>query len=213
MIVSALLSAPGVALADGDPASDVLVSRTAFVPWDISASTAAQARLAAELTAAARAGYPVRVALIASSSDLGSVTELWRQPANYAHFLWQELSFAVHGPVLVVMPNGLGLYTGQKLTAAQTAALGRFSTDAAGGVGGGLLAAAVTAVSDLAGAAGHQLPEAIAGANAPRAAGSGGAGAVVSWIVFVIGAAAIAAAWGFSLRARPLRIRSRGERA
>jgi hypothetical protein len=48
----------------------------------------------------------------ASRSDLGSVTELWRQPQSYARFLDQELSLSLvyHGPLLVAMPGGFGYY-------------------------------------------------------------------------------------------------------
>ena len=59
-----------------------------------------QAQLVALLAAARRSGYQLRVALIASSTDLGSVTELWRQPQSYAQFLGQELSLVYRGPVL-----------------------------------------------------------------------------------------------------------------
>src|SRR5689334_5651000 len=52
----------------------------------------------------------IRVAVIASRSDLGSVTELWRQPQTYARFLDQELSLVDHGPLLVAMPGGFGYY-------------------------------------------------------------------------------------------------------
>ena len=37
------------------------------------------------------------------------MTELWRQPQNYARFLGQELSLVYRGTLLVVMPNGFGL--------------------------------------------------------------------------------------------------------
>ncbi len=61
------------------------------------------------LRAAGRAGFPVRVAIIASRSDLGAVTELWREPRAYARFLGIELSLAYKGRLLVVMPNGFGI--------------------------------------------------------------------------------------------------------
>ena len=206
VIASAVVTPAGLARADGDPASDVLVSQNAFVPSDASTTAGEQARLEAVLVAAARDGYPIRVALIASSSDLGSVTALWRQPQNYAHFLWQELSFAVHAPVLVVMPGGFGLYTGQSATAREQAALGRTRRAAAGG---GLATVAVTAVQNLAAAAGHPLPAAIVVPEGSPGAGSVGTD-VVSWIVFGLGAVLIAVAWGASLRARPLHGRDRG---
>lgn len=98
------------ARADGDPASDVLVSQVAFVPADAGVSGAQQARLTDLLRASARAGLPIRVALVPSSYDLGSITALWRRPGTYARFLGAELALvAAHHVVLVVMPDGVGL--------------------------------------------------------------------------------------------------------
>ncbi len=176
------------------------------MPSDSGASVGEQARLASVLSAAARRGYPIRVALIASASDLGSVTALWRQPQNYAHFLWQELSFAVHARVLVVMPRGMGLYDGRRPTAGEQAVLTRSRPAAPEG---GLVPVAATAVTGLAAAAGHPLPATITAPTESPRAGSGGTD-TVSWIVFAIGAALIAGAWAASLRARPLRGRERG---
>ncbi len=101
---------PGSASADGDPASDVLVTQTLFLPWDAGVSADQQAQLTALLRESEHDGYPLRVALIASSADLGSVTELWRQPQSYADFLGDELSLVYRGTLLVVMPDGFGLY-------------------------------------------------------------------------------------------------------
>jgi hypothetical protein len=108
LAVWAWLAAP--AYADGDPASDVLATQPLFLPQDAGLPAAQQAQLSALLTKAQRRGYRIRVAVIASSSDLGSVTALWRQPQNYAKFLGQELSAVYNGPLLVVMPNGFGQY-------------------------------------------------------------------------------------------------------
>jgi hypothetical protein len=182
------------ASADGDPASDVLATQTLFLPQDAGATPAQRAELSALLAAAGHSGYPLRVALVASRSDLGSVTALWRQPETYARFLGQELAFVHKGPLLVVMPNGFGLTRlGHPLPG--QAALNGVSA------GTGLAPAAITAVRRLAAAAGHPLP--VQSVEAPRAAGSGDA---IAWIVLAAGAVAIAIAWGFSLRARPLRI-------
>lgn len=200
-------SAPGLARADGDPASDVLVSQRAFVPWDASLQPGTQARLLAVLVAASRAGYPIRVALIASASDLGSVTALWRQPQNYAHFLWQELSFAVRAPVLVVMPGGFGLYDGHGATPSEHAALARARPAASRA---GLASAAASTVESLAAAGGHPVPVASLVAVNGAHAGSGHATATLSWIAFAAGAMLIAVAWGASVRAQPLGWRRRG---
>jgi len=93
---------------DGDPASDYLLTQQVFLPSDATASSTAQRQLLGVVQAANRAGFAIRVAIIPSSYDLGSVTELWRQPRTYARFLSLELSFAYTHRLLVVMPNGLG---------------------------------------------------------------------------------------------------------
>ena len=97
-----------VARADGDPGSDVLVFQDLFAGSDAGLSVPQQVRLGGLLKAAARAGFPVRVAIIASPVDLGAVTELWRHPRSYARFLGYELSLAYKQRLLVVMPNGFG---------------------------------------------------------------------------------------------------------
>jgi hypothetical protein len=89
---------PGLARADGGPASDVLSSQALFVPPDAGLSATQQAQLGALVAAARADGYDLRVAVIARSADLGSVTALWRQPANYARFLGQEIALVAHGP-------------------------------------------------------------------------------------------------------------------
>src|ERR1700759_3639466 len=98
------------ARADGDPASDVLATQSLFLPQDAGIPADRQAQLQRLLQEAARRGFPVRLAVIASPVDLGAITELWGQPAAYADFLGQELSLVYRGMLLVVMPNGYGIY-------------------------------------------------------------------------------------------------------
>jgi hypothetical protein len=119
-----LALAPALARADGDPASDVLASQFAFVPADARASTVQLAQVGAVLAGAKRSGYAIRVAIIPSATDLGSVTALWRQPGNYARFLGAELSLVSDVRLLVVMPNGFGLYHAGRRLPAEEAALG-----------------------------------------------------------------------------------------
>ena len=192
---------PAAALADGDPASDVLTSQPLFLPSDARVPAAQQGQLTGLLDAARRSGYPIRVALIASKSDLGSVTGLWRSPQNYAKFLGQELSLVDQRPLLVVMPNGFGLSGPAQSVASGESALRGISISAGGG---GLAAAALTAVQRLSAAAGHRLSA--SQESAPR--GSSSSPSVISWVVFAAGGAIIAAAWTASLRARPLRRRA-----
>jgi len=111
----ALLAACFVALAgahpvraDGDPASDYLLVQRVFVPFEGAVAAKQQHALTKEVTAVNKAGFAIRVAVIFSSYDLGSVTALWRKPQTYARFLGVELSFVYRQRLLVVMPNGFG---------------------------------------------------------------------------------------------------------
>jgi hypothetical protein len=182
------------ARADGDPASDVLATQQLFLPQDAATPRAEQVQLAAVLQEAAQRGYPIRVALIASATDLGSITELWRQPQNYAKFLGQELSLVYHGPLVVVMPDGFGFYNLPRSLAAEPAILA--GSNPASGVG----SAALRAVRNLAASAGHSLPLPAATSSSSGAGGSN----LLPWIAFAIGLLLIVAAWTASLRARPL---------
>jgi hypothetical protein len=196
ILALASVALPARAFADGDPASDVLVAQRLFLPQDAGLPVRQQAELGALLNAAQRSGYPLRVAVIASPTDLGSITELWRQPANYARFLGQELSLIYKGTLLVVMPDGFGLYHPAGNAAAQRAALARTRPAAPPAIG----ASAIAAVQRLAAAAGHPLKvEAVAAPAAP------GAADYTAWLALAAGALVIVLAWVVSLRARPLR--------
>jgi hypothetical protein len=192
-LLAAFALAPGLAWADGDPASDVLATQPLFLPQDGGLTVRQEAELGALVTAARTDGYPLRVALIASPTDLGSVTELWRQPENYAHFLGQELSLVYRGTLLVVMPDGFGLY-GRGASAGGAALAGLAVAP------GGLGARAITAVQHLAAAAGHPLQVSV---GLPQR--SSGSTDYTALIVLAVGALLILAAWTLSLRARPLR--------
>ncbi len=180
----------GPARADGDPASDVLATQSLFLPQDAGVPAGQQAQLQALLGEAGRAGYPIRVALVASATDLGSITALWRQPQLYARFLGQELSLVYRGPLVVVMPTGIGVYNAHLSSAPG---------------GSGLAGAAEAVVIRLAADAGHSL----ATPYAPLSRGRNRSDAT-PWIAFAIGAALVALAWGLSLRARPLRLSAGG---
>ena len=101
---------PAAALADGDPGSDVLLDQNLFAGWDANLTAVQQLQLGKLLNATAQAGAPVRVAIIAQRDDLGTVTALWLQPQAYAKYLGYELSLAYAGRLIVVMPNGYGVY-------------------------------------------------------------------------------------------------------
>jgi hypothetical protein len=183
------------AYADGDPASDVLAQQSLFLPQDAGVPPGQQAQLATLLKKAAQAGYDIRVAVIASPNDLGSVTALWRQPQRYAAFLGEELSLIYRGPLLVVMPNGLGLNQQGRSQAAQQSALAHLPTPRPGAPVG---ATALTVVQQLAAAAGHRI--AIPGVSA---AAKPTTTDITAWSVFIAGAVLILLAWAASLRAKP----------
>ena len=188
------------ARADGDPASDVLATQPLFLPQDAGIPLADQNQLTALIQEAAMSGYQIRVAIIASSTDLGSVTELWREPQTYARFLGQELSLVYRGPLLVIMPNRFGLESLNPVAPGTPSALAGLKIPAGGAVLGTV---ALTAIQRLADASGHsvQIPPATASTSA-----SGGVG-TIPLIALFIGAALIAVAWTASLRARPPRLR------
>jgi len=143
------------ARADGDPASDVLVYQNLFVTSESGMSAAQQEEVANLLETAARDGFPIRVAIIASPFDLGAITQLWQKPAAYASFLGIELSLIYKQRLLVVMPNGFGFnWPGHTATAANQA----LAQVPAGAGGNGLTTATVTAVQVLAAASGIKVP-------------------------------------------------------
>ncbi|HUN77435.1 MAG TPA: SCO family protein [Solirubrobacteraceae bacterium] len=172
VLAGALL--PAGARADGDPASDVLVSQSLFLPYDTGVSGAREARLQALLTAAAHAGFPIRVALIPSEYDLGSVGVLWRRPSTYARFLGIELSLAYGGRLLVVMPNGLGFDWPHHSAAAAYEVLAKIGV---GHGGDAMLAATESAVRRLAAAAGVSLAGAATGKPSAGSGAGTGSGA------------------------------------
>ncbi len=200
-VAIALGSFPTAAVADGDPASDVLATQTVFLPQDSGATAKQQAELGAIESAAQKSGYQIRVAIIATPSDLGSVGALWRQPQNYAQFLGQELSLVYRGTLLVVMPGGFGLYEGGHPTGRGQSALAALRAPG----GANIVDSTLTAIQRLAAASGHTLQ--VTGIAAPVGSGTDHA---ATWIALAIGAALIAAAWTASLRAMPPKVAGRG---
>ena len=116
------LAVTATALADGDPASDTLLVRNVFLPYQQPAKEHADA-LTREVASAYSKGYRVKVAVIASETDLGSIPSLFGKPNDYAKFLGQELGVYYVGPLLVVMPAGYGIYDGGRSTAAEVKVL------------------------------------------------------------------------------------------
>jgi hypothetical protein len=114
LAVAASLVTAGTARANGDPASDYLISQLVFLPFESDTTDANEEALRALLTSSKNKGYEVRAALIGTPRDLGAVPSLYKQPQRYADFLGQELVYYWKGPTLVVMPNGFGIFQSGK---------------------------------------------------------------------------------------------------
>jgi hypothetical protein len=177
LLAAALLTGFGLAaqaVADGDPASDVLLGQSVFYPYSPSVSASLQNSLNAETTAAARVGFPLKVALIASPVDLGVIPDLFNKPQQYANFLDQEISLRTKQPLLVVMPAGYGV---AGMSSNATSALSSLAKPS-GQASNDLAQAATAAVPKIAKAEGHQV-----------AAASSPGGTNVLLIVLVVAAA------------------------
>lgn len=151
----ATVVAAGNARADGDPASDVLYTGRVFVPYNTNISASAQKALTTTIARAEKAGYPIRVALIAQPSDLGAVANLWGKPREYARFLDIELQYIYKGPLLIVMPAGPGFAHYHHPTASDYRILASLPAPTGHD---GLAITAINAVSTLATRAGHAIP-------------------------------------------------------
>jgi hypothetical protein len=110
---AAALVAPA-ARANGDPASDVLITQQVYIGPEVPMSQGDRDALTKTVAAANERGYPIRVALIPFTSDLGTAVSLWRRPRDYAKFLGSELAFVYTKPLLIAMPSGFGFYHGRK---------------------------------------------------------------------------------------------------
>jgi hypothetical protein len=162
------LSRPPGARADGDPASDVLLGTDVFYPFE-PVTHALTVTLSKEVAEARRLKAPLKLALIPTAVDLGTITALFGQPQNYADFLAQEISFVGKAPLLIVMPNGYGT---NGMPAAAVAAV-KALPKPAGKSANDLAQAAITAIPKLLAAEGHRLPSAD---TAPAGSSTGGSG-------------------------------------
>ena len=184
LIVCATVVIPAAALADGDPASDVLLGQDVYYPYQPNTVSASLAKtLNAETAATDKAGYSIKVALIANAVDLGVVPSLFGKPQKYADFLVQEITFQGKQHLLVVMAAGYGV---QGMSAAATAAAASLAKPG-GKTGNDLAKAAIAAVPKLAKAAGHPI-SAISGGGGSR--GGATVAIVIVLIVVALGASA-----------------------
>lgn len=184
LLAAAVLALPGLAAADGDPASDTLLGQNVFYPYSPPVARAVKLRLDQQTAAAKRAGFPIKVALIGAATDLGTVPSLFGKPRAYAKFLDQEISFQGPQPLLVVMSAGYGV---QGVKAPGSLAL-RALPKPAGTTSTDLARAAQAAVAKLASASGHTLK------SKGGSSDSGGGGNTVLLVALVLAAIVVATA-------------------
>lgn len=110
---AAVVAVPA-ARANGDPASDVLITNQVYVGPEVPVPQSDQEQLTKTVAAANERGYPIRVALIAFTGDLGTAVSLWGHPQAYAKFLGSELAFVYRKRLLIAMPSGFGVYHGRR---------------------------------------------------------------------------------------------------
>jgi hypothetical protein len=166
----------------------VLLGLNVFYPYSPAVSPANQKTLDAETAAAKKAGFPIKVALIASPVDLGVIPDLFGKPQQYAEFLDKEISFQTNQPLLVVMSTGYGVAGLPKAAKQAVPSLSK----PASGQSNDLARAAIVAVAKLANATGHRLKGAPGTPGAPSG-GSGGS-STTTIVLGVLIAAALATA-------------------
>ena len=195
LIVALLLAAcvlAGTARGDGDPASDYLYGLKVFLPFDVKVPKERQREFVSFVETSNRSGYAIRVAVIGSSYDLGSVTSLWRQPRTYARFLGAELQFVYAKRLLIVMPNGFGVYWKGHSVDREYAVLSKIPIEKGSA---GLVDAAQTAVSRLAAASGVKVKR-----TAPATVPDGGGQSRAVIILAAVAAVAVAVLARLALR-------------
>ena len=184
-VAAALALAPAPARADGDPASDVLLLQDVYLPYAPGIPKPLADTITTLLKTTRKAGFPLKVAIIADRKDLGAVPQFFGKPQSYAPFLQSEIAFNSKKPLLVVMPSGYGAAALPK--GAQEGGFQGLDLPKSAG-GEDLGRAAVTAIVKLSGAAGHPVPT----PKLPEAGGGGGGGGTSPLIVFGVPVALLA---------------------
>jgi hypothetical protein len=156
------LALPGGAAANGDPASDVLLTTQVFLPFEAPISESAASDLKQTVAAANQKGYTIRVAVIAFTGDLGTAVSLWRRPQDYSKFLGSEIAFVYKNRLLIAMPSGFGFYNGRKPVAKELRVLAKVKP---GKTPTALTESAAEAVRALAASEGITVPKPSSGAG------------------------------------------------
>ena len=183
-VVAVLAIAPPAAEADGDPASDVLLLQDVYLPYAPGVPGPLGKTITTLLKTTRKAGFPLKVAIVADPKDLGAVPQFVGKPQQYAPFLQSEIAFNSKRPLLVVMPAGYGAAALPK--GSETGLQGLDPPKSAKGEDLGR--AAIAAIVKLSAAAGHPVPA----PKLPAAGGGGGGGSTSPLIVFGVPVALLA---------------------
>jgi hypothetical protein len=180
---AALAIAPPAAEADGDPASDVLLLQDVYLPYAPGVPGPLGKTITSLLKTTRKAGFPLKVAIVADPKDLGAVPQFFGKPQQYAPFLQSEIAFNSKRPLLVVMPAGYGAAALPK--GSETGLQGLAPPKSASGEDLGR--SAIGAIVKLSAAAGHPVPQ-------PKlpASGGGGGGSTSPLIIFGVPVALLA---------------------
>jgi hypothetical protein len=159
-LVTALAgTAAGTARADGDPASDVLLSDNVFLSYQSPYGSAEGRALEGVAKQAKQQGFPMRVAVITQLADMGSVGGLYGKAQRYADFLASEITFVYRGTLVVAMngkPGGFGVH-GPGATPAARRALAGMKLPSSSPTAAELARAAAVAMQRVAAASGHHV--------------------------------------------------------
>lgn len=185
-----LLAYAAPAFADGDPASDFLIQQSTFLsPFDGHVPAAEATQLVHMLKVAASKGLSLKVAVIVTPYDLGSVPILFGKPEVYAKFLGEEDYYYWKNELIVVMSDGYGIYEASGAPAADVAAIEHLKPPASK-AGSALVAAAERAVEVLAARRGIDLSPTAQGSPATQPASTGGGlpvAVLVAGVLVVVG--------------------------
>jgi hypothetical protein len=184
LLLTALALPPAQAEADGDPASDVLLLQDVYLPYAPGVPAPLAKTVTDLLKTTRKAGFQLKVAIIADPKDLGAVPQYFGKPQEYAPFLQSEIAFNSKKPLLVVMPVGYGAAALPK--GSETGLQGLDPPKSA--TGEDLGRAALTAIVKLSAAAGHPVPT----PKLPKASGSGSGGGTSPVIVVGVPVALLA---------------------
>ena len=165
------------------PVTDILLNLNVYLPSEPEVCPQLAVSLRNLTDRVTKEGYPLKVAIIGSRADLGRAPQYFGRPQEYARFLGYEIGIYRPGDprvqtresLVVVMPAGFGFVRSGKAPNVSLVILGLEAPK--GEHPNDLARAAISAVRELADAAGYPVP-------APGVSGCDGEGS--SAFVYVV---------------------------